>query len=478
MARNIEDFTRAWTDRPLRPHQLEPARAVVHSVTHRQGRTFTVMMARQMGKNELSAQLEAYLLYVYRRRGGTIVKAAPTFKPQLINSKMRLERVLAGLPAGLKWESHYGYIVTLGAAAIHFLSADDGASVVGATASLLLELDEAQDVGEEKYLKDFRPMGSTANVTTVLYGTAWNEDTILARQRAINLREHPAAHFEYPWTALAEANQDYARFVQGEIRRLGEDHPIIRTQYLLQPVDAVGRFLSADQLLLLRGDHPRLHEPPLEAAGSALFVAGVDLAGEDEEAPDAAIRQRHPGRDSTVVTVARVHYPAELLGDPLLSVVQHYCWTGRDQASQYQGLLRLLRDVWAVRAVAVDGSGVGAGVAGWLHRALPGRVDVVRFTRPLKSDLGYALLSAINGGRLRMYAADESEEASQFWSQARLARYATFGNLALNFFVDPRDGHDDFLVSLALCLRAAAALEPAPAGQLLRAPRLYRDGRF
>jgi len=67
-----------------------------------------------------------------------------------------------------------------------------------ATADVLLEIDEAQDVSEEKYTKDFRPMASTANTTTVLYGTAWSEDTMLARQRAINLRDDPSAHFEFP----------------------------------------------------------------------------------------------------------------------------------------------------------------------------------------------------------------------------------------------------------------------------------------
>jgi hypothetical protein len=36
------------------------------------------------------------------------------------------------------------------------------------------------------------------------------------------------------------------------------------------------------------------------------------------------------------------------------------------------------------------------------------------------------------------------------------------GNAAMSFFVDPRDGHDDFVVSLALCVRAAARLLPQP----------------
>src|SRR5205807_515541 len=116
--------------------------------------------------------------------GGTIVKAAPTFKPQLITSKMRLERVLAHMPGKIPRavRSRFGYIIQLDEAAVQFLSAEESSNVVGATADLLLEIDEAQDVSEEKYLKDFRPMASTANTTAVLYGTAWSRDTMLARQ--------------------------------------------------------------------------------------------------------------------------------------------------------------------------------------------------------------------------------------------------------------------------------------------------------
>ena len=41
-----------------------------------------------------------------------------------------------------------------------FLSADESANVVGNTAHLLLEIDEAQDVLKEKYTKEFKPMGA------------------------------------------------------------------------------------------------------------------------------------------------------------------------------------------------------------------------------------------------------------------------------------------------------------------------------
>jgi len=65
----------------LRPYQAEVSRAIVGALRAGEGATITCMMARQMGKNELSARVEAYLLALYAGVGGQIVKAAPTFRP-------------------------------------------------------------------------------------------------------------------------------------------------------------------------------------------------------------------------------------------------------------------------------------------------------------------------------------------------------------------------------------------------------------
>lgn len=469
---DIERFS-SLVGRPLRHYQLAAARAIVESVRKGQGRTFTVMMARQLGKNELSAQIEALLLYMSEGRGGLMVKAAPTFRPQLVTSKTRLERVLARLPGRRRWRRRFGYIVELVEAAVHFLSANEGSNVMGATANLLLEVDEAQDVDEEKYVREFRPMGSTGNVTTVLYGTAWSEDTLLAQQRAANLRDDPGAHFEYPWTVLGELSPAYRKFVSSEIRRLGEEHPAIKSQYLLEAIEQAGRFFSAEALGLLAGQHRRG-----ERSEGEVHVAGVDVAGEGEQAPDEVARRRL-GKDSTVVTIARVRRPEELLGEPQVEIVEHSWWTGRDHATQYTALLELLRERWGCASVCVDGTGVGAGVASWLARAMPGRAEVVQFTRPGKSEMGFELLAAVNGGRVRMYTDDGSREWREFWEEARLCRYGVSAGATLGWWVDAREGHDDFVTSLGLCVRAAgrAWAEPASAVVLPRW-RGYEDGRY
>src|SRR5579859_3070270 len=119
--------------KPLRHYQIEAARAIWESVRRGRGLTFTVMLARQMGKNELSAHLESFLLTRYQLKGGTIVKAAPTWKPQIVNSKLRLEACLDSWLNRGRWRGEFGYIVRLGDARCMFLSAQPGSSVVGAT---------------------------------------------------------------------------------------------------------------------------------------------------------------------------------------------------------------------------------------------------------------------------------------------------------------------------------------------------------
>ena len=466
---DIDRFTAVAGTRPLRSYQSEAARAVVASIRAGRGDVISVMMARQMGKNQLSAALELYLLNLFAGRGGQIVKAAPTFMPQLVTSKIRLERELSAPFCAGRWQGECGYTLRVGAARILFFSADRASNVVGATADILLEIDEAQDVDEDKYLRDFRPMASTTNATTVLYGTAWTEDCLLERVRRHNLeaqrRLGRQLHFEYDWEYLARLSPAYRRFVEGEIARLGADHPVVRTQYRLETIAGLGRFLSSDQRALLSGQHARL-SAPIEGE---VYVAGVDVAGEDEQAADAALRALRPRRDSTVVTVGRVARDDE--GEPVLELVEHYRWTGRDHKGQLGALRHLLREVWGCRRVAVDATGVGAGIASWLASELGGpTVEQFVFTAPSKSRLGFTLLGMVNTGRCRVYTGDGSEEYQAFWAEAVAARYEMRANEQMTFYVPDSEGHDDFLMSLALCAHAATDVA-APAADVVVRPR-------
>ncbi len=442
----------------LRPYQVAIGRAVMDSVMHRRGLTFTVEIARQGGKNELSAQLEVLLLTRFMFSGGDAIKAAPTFRPQGLISLNRLRERLRDAGYGGLWSQEHGYIVRLGRARQLFLSADGEAHVVGATARLLLEIDEAQDVDADKYHKELRPMGASTNVTTVLWGTPWDDICLLEQAKQQNLALEAVdgirRHFQFDWQEVARHNPDYLRFVEGERARLGEEHPLFRTQYRLLPLSGGGRLLSSVQRAQLAGDHPRLHRPRSERA---IYVAGIDLAGESETAQDAALRSLKPRQDSTVVTIGELDFSAasDVLREPVIRVVEHYWWTGRPHPQLYPQLLDLLKNVWRCRRVVVDASGVGLGVSSFLKQALGGVVVPFQFTAQSKSELGFRLLAAISSGRLKVYAPDGSEEASELWREIELARSVYLPSQRLSFSVDPREGHDDFVMSLALLVEAS-----------------------
>ena len=486
----ISRFAQHILGKPLYPYQSEIAEAILSSVCAGKGRIFTVMMSRQSGKNQLSAVLEAYLLTCMPQ--GTIVKAAPTFTPQSINSRLRLLSLLdTPLTRDRIWQSH-GHIIGLAPQAepillrahagprVMFFSAAPESNVVGATADLLLEIDEAQDVVAEKFSRDFRPMAASTNATTVLYGTAWSDDTLLAQQRAVNLawqqRTGEQLHFEFDWHTLAAINSAYRTYVEQEIVRLGEDHPTIQTQYCLRPLNGAGYFLNTLQKTLLQGNHV-WEEIPRE---EGWYIAGMDVAG--EERPLSGLSTAHvpsARRDSTVLTIGRVSMNE--FGLSVIEVVHHEWWTGRSHLEQYAATVALV-ERWGIRSLVIDATGIGAGLASLLLDRLGSeRVTAFTFSRPSKSRLAYQLLTLLNNGRLKLYTSSDAPSTivTECWHQLQRARYRLPAPDTLDFYVDPTDGHDDFLISLALLAEAADTLVKPAASSLIRPTRLYTgEGKF
>jgi hypothetical protein len=184
-------------------------------------------------------------------------------------------------------------------------------------------------------------------------------------------------------------------------------------------------------------------------------VAGLDVGGQDLPGTTGQ-------HDATVLTIARVHWPPPdaFVQEPRLEVVEHRAWTGEPHEALHAQLVDLLRHLWRVRRLAVDASGLGETLARLLARSLGEEtVAALRFTAETKSRLGYGLLAAINGGRLKLYAPDGSAEAAALWRELELARAAYRPNRTMSFYVEAGQGHDDYLVSLALTVEAARGLQ-------------------
>ncbi|MFC1969433.1 hypothetical protein ACFLVF_02965 [Chloroflexota bacterium] len=446
----------------LRPYQREAALAILDSVFYGKGLTFSVEVARQGGKNELSAQLELLLLTLNMARPHNLIKCAPTFKPQTLISMMRLKDRLNDAGFGDIWVSEQGYIIRLGKARTIFLSADKSANVVGNTAHVLLEIDESQDVSRDKYTKEFKPMGATTNVTTVHYVTTWDDATLLEEVKQVNIEQERKdgvkRHFRYDWQDVAKYNPEYLAYVEAEKERLGENHPLYLTQYCLQPIRGGGGFLSPQQRAQLQGRHQRRHH----SDNSCVYVAGIDLAGEAEAGEDDYLRAVKPRQDSTVVTIGELDFSMidDVIKQPGIRVVEHYWWTGRKHADVYPHLIDILRNGWGCRRVVVDAIGIGQPVYSFLRKSIGAKVTPFTFTVPAKSELGFNLLAAINSGRLKMYAGDGSGEYPQFWLEMEKAKSQYRPSQTMNFYIDPAEGHDDFLMSLALMVEAANGYVP------------------
>ena len=397
------DFTRKLGRITLRDYQMGVAEAVLDSIRSEAGRSLVVMFPRQSGKNELQAHLEAYLLKLCSvGMGADIIKVSPTWKPQALTAMRRLERVLGvNVTARKEWVKESGYIYRVGRARISFLSGAPESNIVGATASLLLEVDEAQDVEIRKYDKDIAPMAAATNATRVFWGTAWTTSTLLARELRAAERQQRVDGirriFRLGADDVAREVPAYARFVKEQVEKLGRSHPLVRSQYFSEEVDSEGGMFPPARVSRMFEGRPR-------TPGDHPIALLIDVAGEDEGVLDESLQMsalRSPGRDSTALTVVDVDTGTlghKHLRRPTYRVLERRLWTGIKHTLLYAELCAIAERCRANKLV-VDATGVGAGLASFLERALPGRLIPFTFSAASKSQLGWDFLGIIDSGR-------------------------------------------------------------------------------
>lgn len=413
----------------LRPYQRQIALAIKGSVIHNLGLTFVVVLPRQSGKNELQSHLFAWLLFRYQKVGGRIVSVSPTFKPQTTNN---MDRVKVSLDAcvgsrGL-WKSSKGYMYCLGNARLQFFSGEPRAKVVGATADLLLSVDEAQSVSPAKYDKDFDPMTASTNATRLFWGTAWTADTLLERERrsALQAQQRDGIQRVFYFTAddVRRLVPSYGLHVDRKIAEFGRNHPLIRTQYFSESIDAQSGMFNPARLLLIQanqipvdsplqmysfgeGSGVGSDSPSLSGKGSGVrsYAFLIDIAGQDESKMNILqsfdMGLGNPGRDSTALSIVEIDLSTlGTLRRPTYHVVARHSWVGENHLTVF-GKLKNLAETWNPGHIVMDATGVGEGLWALMDRAFPSRVIPVKFTQQEKSEIGWRFLSIIETGRFR-----------------------------------------------------------------------------
>lgn len=361
--------------------------------------------------------------------------------------------------------------MVVGKAAVTFISTHPRAASRGETADHLLIIDEAQDQDAAHIEAVFTPMRAAHNATAVYLGTVrstsdylWQKKEELATLSAAD--GLPRVFLVTPEQVCAE-NPAYGRFLAAQVARYGRQHPIIASEYYLEPVNSGGRLFSGWRLALMHGTHPRRTAPQ----DGGTYVAAIDVAGQDEQSGAGTLG--NPARDYTVATIFEVsfvegslrHYQAV---DVFVDQGSRHFQAAGGATRLADRLLSFLQH-WRISHVVVDASGVGQGLADWLAAALgPNHVTPFIFSgRAVKARLGSDFLALIETGRFHYWTGDEDSPLSDgwwFWQQAAACTFAVGPGgrfdrdlrwgVGAHVKVQTPEGsqllHDDRLVSAAL----------------------------
>ena len=434
----------------LRSYQADALRNIFDAAMAGKGGRFTVTFPRQSGKNEMQAHLEAAVMAANLHRGGSIIKLIPTEKNQGKISTERLRDVLtgqrhfhepgyneqdhasngndplqfnpgekrAGIPSENLLHTSSSLLLTrsrkaellYGTTSLRCLSASRNAAIVGATADLLLEVDEAQMIPPEKFDREAAPMAASTNAVQVFYGTTWDDQTLLSRETRLSEQQGEADGERHVFmTTAAEVGKEvpeYGRFVREQIERLGRDHPAVRTQFFCEEISDLTSMFTPERIEKMKCGHAPLYGP--EKGNCYIFL--IDVAGSDEI---AAAEKKANGcsdrRDATVVTICEVSIPDGKVFDP-----KNYIWkvVGRRlyrnlRAEQLEAQICQDIDLWDPYRIIIDHSGLGAMLTDMLTGRYKTKVLPIDITAANKTRMAWEFIAMIDNGRWQEYRGDE-----------------------------------------------------------------------
>jgi hypothetical protein len=113
---------------------------------------------------------------------------------------------------------------------------------------------------------------------------------------------------------------------------------------------------------------------------------------------------------------------------------------------------------WRLERLLCDSTGLGQPLVAGLRRTLGAVVEPFAFSHGSKSELGFDLIAAASTGALKVPQADAFVPQA-LWDELRVCRSDATPNGTISWGAPP-GAHDDHVVSLALCLRAARLARP------------------
>lgn len=334
-------------------------------------------------------------------------------------------------------------------------SASEGSNIEGDSYMMIL-IDEAQDVGNFKYLKSISPMGAFYNATKILIGTSTTHKGFFYDSINRNEEEHRGGgkknHFQYDYHTVIKYNPKYEKYVKGEKKRQGENSDEFQMAFCLKWILERGMFFDPKTFDSMKEESLGLSIMDT----SKSHVAGIDLGKKS---------------DSTIVTILEVDWDNPVIveksssGDVDVPDYIGYntvikAWLeiqGDNWNEQYAEIMSFLANYNVVRVV-LDGTGVGDAIYDRMRANLNIEVIPYVFSRQSKSDLYKHLNTEVRGGRVHYPADEETQqtlEYEKFCQQCLDLEKSYSGQLMVVAHPDVQGAHDDYPDSLALAVWGA-----------------------
>ena len=301
------------------------------------------------------------------------------------------------------------------------------------------------------------PMGAAYNASIIKIGTATTfkgdfYEAIQRNKREAEIRStHRKNHFEYDYMVASKYNPSYAKYVEKEKKRLGENSDEFRMAYKLEWVIERGMFVDITKF------EENNVEPLLERSfydKNATHVVGIDLGGKG---------------DDTVVTVVEVCWNVPAILESTINpetneeeVYQAYnCyikdWFRISNEPDYEVQYALIVDYLShfnISKVLCDATRE-AGLSHRLRANMPFEVIPYIFTTKSKSELYKHLDREITSGRARVPGGKQTIESSEYKDFLTQLGDLQKGYSGVHLVVshpDEKDAHDDFPDSWALAV--------------------------
>lgn len=501
----IAMFAQAMAKRRWFPYQEEFARRVIESVILNDGEEITALFSRQSGKSTTISDVVGGLMVLlpdlqklpmyqhvlpdcmfkvnkmtgereYRFREGVWIGI---FAPSLEQSESTFEKCKYALTNDTAKEllNHPELRITFDTANGDTIKLNNGSIIRCQTASPnaniesktyhIVLVEEAQDVETFKVRKSIHPMLASTNGSIVKIGTPNNKksdfyEALQRNRRRAKLPGEARNHFEFDYKYCAKYNDEYAKYVEGEKRKIGEKSDEFRMAYKLEWIMERGMFISREMLcgtIDNRWGGLGQNYAPVDFTKRGRHVAGIDVA----KSPD-----------STIVTILEVDYDhPEVIEEKVVGtgevvsfkafpkkVIAWMEIEGEDYETQYHMVVDFLNG-FNIEKIVIDSTN---GNGETLKDRLAIHYDQIEvegytFTTPSKSALYKNLNTEIHGQRIIFPWSIETEEecieAKKFVHQMENLERTWKGQHIVVSHPEGKDEHDDYPDSLALACWAA-----------------------